>query len=241
MPLELASKPYLYPYFISLYQNNVCLVLIFVCFCQLNILFCHIAPMSGVGTLNPTAPGGDTSLFPWWDTFMFEEAEEDMMNNWEASDTKVRQLDSWFHPHATGRRRHTEYQEQMVSRHRNLLCHAGGGAPGEHAIEVFLRCTAPCLNKILPCFTYFMSPVWWMIARCSSLTFTGCLSAQHEQWQAANQSAPAPVGGSASPLSTCGGGRSILNRHTAPVADWVLFIRSHKSIASLPEWLAALW
>lgn len=134
--------------------------------------------MSGLETLNPTAPGGDTSLFPWWDTFMFEEAEEDMMNNWEASDTKVRQLDSWFHPQATGRRRHTEYQEQMVSRRRNLLCHAGGGAPGEHAIEVFLRCIAPCLNKILPCFTYFMSRVWWMIARCSSLTFTGCLSAQ---------------------------------------------------------------
>lgn len=118
---------------------------------------------SGLETLNSTPPGGDTGLFPWWDRFTFEEAEEDLLNNWDASDTIVRQLDSWFHPHATGRRGHTEHREQMVSRRRNLLCNTCEGTPEKHGIDVFLRCNASGLNKILLCFTYFIWPGWWMI------------------------------------------------------------------------------
>lgn len=144
--------------------------------------------MSGLETPNSTPPGGDTGLFPWWDTFTFEEAEEDLMNNWDASDTIVRQLDSWFHPHATGRRRHTEQREQMVCRRRNLLCNTCEGTPEEHVTDAFLRCNAPGLNKIFLCFTYFIWPGWGMIARCFTLTFTGCLRAQHGHSQGVSTS-----------------------------------------------------
>lgn len=127
-------------------------------FCHLNRLF-FMTLILGLKTLNSTPPGGDTGLFPWWDKFTFEEAEEVLMNNWDASDTIVRQLDSWFHPHPTGRRGHMEQREQMVCRRRNLLCNTCEGTPEEHVIDVFLRCNASGLYKILLFYIFYMTGV----------------------------------------------------------------------------------
>lgn len=74
----------------------------------------HRTYVSSLVTQKLTPSVGDTSLFPWWDTFRFVEAERHMMNNWEASDTNVGQQGSRFHPHATGRWRYTEKREHIL-------------------------------------------------------------------------------------------------------------------------------